>query len=97
MSSYLLIDTEIRDQDAFSEFATKIYDAVVASGGTFLVRGGDIEVVEGEWTPSRVVIMSFDGDDGASQFVHSDAYTALEELRLRAVHSKVLVLEGYDA
>jgi len=96
MSSYLVIDTEVIDEDAFSEFVVKIYDAAIAAGGTFLVRGSDLDVVEGDWTPQRLVIMSFDSDDGAGEFVRSTAYTALEELRLRAVRSKVVVAAGYN-
>lgn len=95
MSSYLVIDTEVIDEDAFSEFAVKIYDAVIAQGGTFIVRGSDLDVIEGDWTPQRLVIMAFDGDDGAAAFVRSAEYTGLEELRLRAVRSSVVVAAGY--
>ncbi|MDE2968088.1 MAG: DUF1330 domain-containing protein [Chloroflexota bacterium] len=96
MSSYLVIDTEVIDEDAFAEFVVKIYDAAIAEGGTFIVRGSDLDVIEGDWTPQRLVIMSFDSDDGAGEFVRSTAYTALEELRLRAVRSKVVVAAGYN-
>ena len=96
MSSYLVLDTEVLDQEAYSEFATKFRDALVASGGTFLVRGGEIEVVEGDWRPQRIVIMAFDDDEAAGQFIRSAEYTALQELRARAVRSKVLVVEGYS-
>ena len=96
MSSYLVIDTEVIDEDAFAEFAVNIYDAVVAQGGTFIVRGSDLDVIEGDWTPQRLVIMAFDSDDGAGEFVRSSAYTGLEELRLRAVRSNVVVAAGYQ-
>lgn len=97
MSSYVVIDTEVLDQEAFSEFVEKIYDAVTGNGGTFLVRGGNIDVVEGDWTPQRIVVMAFDSDDGARDFVRSSDYTALQELRQRALRSNVLVVEGYNA
>lgn len=96
MGSYVVIDAEILDQKAFSEFATKIRPVVVAGGGTFLVRGGDIEVVEGDWTPQRLVVIGFDGGDAAGHFVRSAEYAALRELRSRAVRSRVLVATGYD-
>lgn len=96
MSSYLVIDTEVIDEEAFSEFVVKIYEAVTAHSGTFLVRGSDLEVVEGDWNPQRLVIYGFDSDDGAAEFVRSAEYTALEELRLRAVRSKVVVAAGYN-
>ncbi len=96
MSSYVVIDTEVLDEEAFAEFATKIRDAVHAADGTFLVRGEPIEVVEGDWAPKRLVIMAFDSDDGAGEFVRSAAYTSLMELRERALRSNVLVAAGYN-
>ena len=96
MSSYVVIDTEILDQDAFSEFSEKILDALTAHGGTYLVRGGEIDTIEGDWTPQRIVVMAFDSDDGASEFVRSSEYAALQGLRQRALRSNVLVVEGYS-
>ncbi len=96
MSSYVVIDTTVLDQQAFSEFAVKIREAMVANGGTFLARGSEIEAVEGDWTPQRLVIMSFDSDSGASDFIRSAEYTALDQLRSRAVRSNVLVVAGYE-
>ena len=52
-------------------------------------------MIEGDWTPQRLVIMSFDSDDGAAEFVRSAQYTELDELRLRAVRSSVVVAAGF--
>ena len=97
MSSYVVIDTEVLDQDAFSEFFREIGDAVSANGGTFLVRSSDVAVIEGDWSPKRLAIMAFESDDGAAEFIRSSEYAAIQELRHRAVRSKVLVVEGYVA
>ena len=96
MSSYVVIDTETLDEGAYAEFAAKIAEAVAAHDGAFLVRGGDPEAMEGDWTPQRLVIMQFDSADGASNFLRSDEYTSLDELRHRAVRSSVLAVRGYD-
>ena len=96
-SSYVVIDTEVVDQEAFSEFFREIGDAVSANGGTFLVRSADIDVIEGDWSPQRIAIMAFDSDDGATKFIRSSEYAAIQELRHRTVRSKVVVVEGYVA
>lgn len=96
MSSYLIIDTETLDEEAYAEFAPKVFEAVTASGGRFLVRGGNPDVIEGDWTPERIVVMAFDSDEGAGEFVRSVAYTSLQDLRARAVRAKVVAVEGYD-
>ena len=66
-----------------------------AHGGTFLVRGGNPEAMEGDWRPQRLVIMQFDSANGASEFLRSTEYTSLDELRHRAVRSSVLAVQGY--
>lgn len=96
MSSYLIIDTQTLDEEAYSEFAPKISEALAAHGGRFLVRGGNLEVIEGDWTPDRIVIMAFESAEGAGEFARSAEYTALQELRTQAVRAKVVAVDGYD-
>src|ERR1700679_468489 len=38
---------------------------VSAAGGTYLVRGGELEVLEGDWHPKRVVVIRFDSKEAA--------------------------------
>ena len=95
MKGYIVIDTAIIDQDAFAEFAEQIHEAVAAHGGRFVVRGGQSETVEGDWTPQRLVIMEFASLEAARGFIGSAEYTGLDELRHRAVASSVVVVEGY--
>ena len=60
----MMIDTEVFDQEVFAEFAPKIVEAVQEHGGRFLMRGGTTEVIEGGWTPHRIVVMEFDASSG---------------------------------
>ncbi|MYA20643.1 MAG: DUF1330 domain-containing protein [Chloroflexi bacterium] len=95
MKGYMLIDTEVIDQELFAEFAVKIVDAMEAHGGRFLARGGTTEVIDGDWEPHRIVIMEFDSYERAQGFVRSAEYGALQDLRARCMHSRVIVVEGY--
>ena len=92
----MVIDNTVFDQEVFAEFAPKIVEAVQAHGGRFLMRGGTTEVIEGDWNPDRVVMMEFDSFERAQAFVRSTDYTSLNDLRSRCMHSKVIVVEGYD-
>ncbi|MCY3656720.1 MAG: DUF1330 domain-containing protein [Chloroflexota bacterium] len=96
MKGYMMIDTEVFDQEVFAEFAPKIVDAVQAHGGRFLMRGGTAEVIEGDWAPNRIVVMEFDSFERAQAFVRSTEYTSLNDLRSRCMRSSVVVVEGYD-
>lgn len=96
MKGYVVIDTETLDAEAFAEFVQKIPVAVAAHGGHFVVRGGQIDTVEGDWFPQRLVVMEFESLERARGFVASAEYTGLSELRHRAVNSKVVIVEGCD-
>ena len=96
MKGYVVIDNEILDPEAFSEFAARVPEAVAAYGGRFIVRGGNPEAIEGDWAPDRLVIMEFESRSAASAFAASPEFAALAELRGRALKSRLLLAEGYD-
>ena len=96
MSGYVVIDTTILDEDAFADYRTQIPEAIAANGGRFVVRGGQTDAVEGDWTPTRLVIIEFDSLEAAHGFLESAEYNALHDLRQRALVSKVVVVEGYE-
>ena len=96
MSSYVVIDTQTLDEEAYAEFAAKFDRALAAHNGTFLVRGGNPEVIEGDWNPQRIVILAFDKAEGAVEFLRSAEYTGLDEVRHRAVNPRVVAVRGYE-
>ena len=97
MKGYLVMDAEIIDTEAYSEFAKKVPAAVAAHGGRILVRTSNIEAVQGDWVPKRFVILEFDTLEAAKGFVGSADYRALDDLRQRAANSRTVVVEGSDS
>ena len=94
MAGYMLIDTDVFDQDVFAEFAVKIVEAMEAHGGRFLVRGGATEVMDGDWVPHRIVIMEFESFERAQGFVRSPEYAGLQDLRERCMHARTMIVDG---
>ena len=94
MKGYVIVDTEVVDQEAYQEFLQRIPGIVEEQGGRFIVRTSDAEPVEGGWAPKRLVVMEFDSLEAARSFVNSDAYTSHDELRHRAARARIVVVEG---
>lgn len=94
MKGYVIVDTEVMDQEAYQEFLARIPGIVEAQGGRFIVRTSDAEPVEGGWEPKRLVVMEFDSLEAARSFVNSDAYTSHDELRHRAARARIVLVEG---
>ncbi len=94
MAAYVIVNDEIQDQGTFSEFRERIGATVEAHGGRYLVRGGNVEVVEGTWSADRVVVIEFDSVGAAKAWLDSSEYNELKELRQRSATANVIVVEG---
>ena len=55
-----IANVEVTDPEAFQEYAKGAPATVDAYGGKYIVRGGAIEVLEGDWAPKRLTIIQFD-------------------------------------
>ena len=60
MSAYVVVQIEVHDSEAFEEYTTLVSPTVEAHGGRYVVRGPTVETLEGDWHPSRFVILEFD-------------------------------------
>lgn len=97
MSAYFLFDVrEIRDPDGAAAYRARVFDTVAAYDGRYLVLGGPVEAVEGDWQPTIPVIIEFPGLEKAREWYGSDAYRPLKALRLAATDSQAVLLPGFD-
>lgn len=94
MTAYIVINNDILDPDRYSEYAKLAPATVEAYGGKYLARGGKVEVLEGDWVPSRLVIIQFESVERAKKWLHSEEYREPREIRQSAAHSRMVVIEG---
>jgi uncharacterized protein (DUF1330 family) len=95
MPAYVIASvTEARDQDKLVEYRERNTGVVAAHGGRFVARGGPHEILEGDYSPVRVVIIEFPDMDAARGWYQSDDYAPLRELRRSASDTDILVVEG---
>src|SRR5919107_639981 len=60
MAAYVIVETDITDPESYERYKAASPGAVAAGGGRFLARGGDLDVLEGDWRPPRLVILEFE-------------------------------------
>ena len=94
-----LLAAEIPVPPGFA-ISTAAYQAFVrpflaANGGRFLVRGGQMELVEGVMSP-RVVVIEFPGYEDALRVYRSAEYQEGMKLRLGNSVANIAVVEGFD-
>ena len=94
MAGYVIVNDEISDEAGFAEFRQKVGATVAAHGGRYLVRGGATEVIDGDWTPDRLVVIEFDSVDQAKAWLNSADFQAIKDLRVSSASASVIVAEG---
>ena len=65
-----------------------------AHGAEPLVRGGELEVLEGDWQPDRMVVLKFPSPEQARRFYDSPEYGRAREARAHAAVMRMVLVEG---
>ena len=83
--------------ELLDEYRQLGHAAFAGSGGRFVVLpGGVMDSVEGDSTDS-VVVVEFDNMEGARRFYNSAVYQEAVKIRLKAVASHAVLVEGAAA
>ena len=68
--------------------------SVERHGGCFLARGGTLAVLEGDWEPSRLVVIEFASIDAAQAWYDSDDYREARAVREGAGTWRMVIVNG---
>lgn len=97
MAAYLIADIDVTDPEGFARYRAQVEPVIARHGGRYVVRGGAVRPLEGEFGFRRLVVLEFPTREAAQRFYHSPEYAPLLRLRLDSTRSKVVLVEGYDA
>jgi uncharacterized protein (DUF1330 family) len=92
--AYLILDIRVKDPDEYAAYREAAQGTLEPYGGRYLVRGGEIEVVEGDWSPERLVVVEFPSVQHAHDWYQSPEYQKALPLRLRAAPGNTVLVEG---
>jgi uncharacterized protein (DUF1330 family) len=94
MTAYVVSRVAITDRDSMAGYMAAAPATVRAYGGKYLVRTGDITVLEGEAPYERVVVLQFPSKEDALAWYHSDEYRALRDVRWAAADAHIICVPG---
>lgn len=94
MPAYVLADIEVTDPLGYEDYKPLSTAAAEKYGGRFVARGGKVEVLEGDWSPGRFVIIEFDDGEAARRWYTSPEYTEARTVRQRASTGRLLLVES---
>lgn len=94
MAAYIIADITVTDPEQMARYREWSTKAMQEHGVEVLVRGGEFEVLEGPWTPSRLVVLGFKDRAAAKAFYDSQTYQHAKSLRLQAGVMRMVVVDG---
>lgn len=94
MAGYVVAPDEVTDPGGFARYREMVPATIEQFGGRFLVRGGKAEALEGDWEPSRLIIIEFPSVEQARAWWASEEYAEAKALRQRTANTTLTVVEG---
>ena len=96
MPAYVIVETDVTDPEQYEQYKAASPAAIEAGGGRFLVRGGELVVLEGDWYPPRLVMLEFEDLEAAKRWYESEVYQEAKKLREGAANFRAVAVLGVD-
>jgi uncharacterized protein (DUF1330 family) len=94
MTAYVVVNINVTDPVRYEEYKKLAPPAVELYGGKYIARGGRTEILEGDWSPARLVILQFESIEQAKKWLNSTEYSEARNLRHQTAKSDMVVIEG---
>ncbi|MGC3938104.1 DUF1330 domain-containing protein [Roseobacter sp. EG26] len=90
---YIIAHVTVTNPDAYKEYVVRDTPILKNLGGSFVIRGGQSQVVEGE-SHDRHVVIEFPSYAQALAAYNDPEYQEVAEIRRRNAQSTIIVVEG---
>ena len=96
MPAYIVVEVEVHDPERYEDYKAMVPPSLAAYDGRFLVRGGKVETLEGDWAPKRFVMVEFPSLERARAWWNSNEYADAKALRQATATTQMIVVEGVE-
>ena len=96
MPAYILVDVTIHNAENYEGYKKLTPASIASYDGKFIVRGGQAEILEGDWQPGRVVVLEFPTIERAKQWWASEEYATAKAIRQANAETKMILVEGFE-
>jgi uncharacterized protein (DUF1330 family) len=94
LPAYIISRVLIRNAETMQQYMTEAPTTVYAFGGKYLVRGNDVQALEGVWEHDRMVVVEFPNKEAALGWYNSPEYAPLRALRQKSADAVILLAAG---
>ena len=94
MAAYLIVDLTVHDMERYEAYKRAVPKFIEKHGGEYIVRGSELEVIEGNWRPNRLVVMRFPNRQAIRNFFNDPEYQPLAALRREVATTNSIAVDG---
>lgn len=94
MAAYLIAQVDVTDPQQYEQYKALSSQAIAAHGAEILARGGEVQVLEGDVRPGRVVVLKFPDLATARTFYDSAEYQLARQARAGAAVMRMIAVQG---
>ncbi|HEX6644036.1 MAG TPA: DUF1330 domain-containing protein [Gemmatimonadales bacterium] len=94
MPAYIVVQIDVADPARYEDYKAMAPPSIAKFGGKYIVRGGEVQVLEGSWEPRRFVVLEFPDADRARAWWNSEEYADAKSLRQRCATSEMILVQG---
>jgi uncharacterized protein (DUF1330 family) len=94
MPAYIIAEIQVTDPTSYDRYRPMAAASIARFGGRYVVRGGKLDLLEGEPEPGRIVVIEFPDADAARRWYRSEEYQKALRIRQSASRGRVFLVEG---
>ena len=93
-SGYIIMSVDVTNPAQYEEYKLLSTEAMRVHGAEVCVRGGEVQVLEGDWNPGRTVVMKFPSFEAAKAYHDSVEYRKARAAREGAATVRMVAVQG---
>lgn len=94
MPHYIIATLDIKDRTRYAQYEAGFMDVFSRYQGKMLAVDEEVDVMEGDWSCTRTVLIEFPSAEAARQWYQSKEYTELARHRLAASTGNIALVAG---
>lgn len=94
MAGHVIAIVDVTNVEGYQEYSRQVPATIAKYGGRYLVRGGKMELREGEWPGPRTVILEFPSLARVLEWYDSPEYKPLRPIRQACSRAQIAFFEG---
>jgi uncharacterized protein (DUF1330 family) len=94
--AYVVANIDVHDPEMNARYRELARPTVEAHGGRYIIRGPELEKLEGNFELNRLVVLEFPDIEAARRWYASPEYREVMKLRHGSATSHIVLAGGFD-